>query len=312
MRLVKVSVVIPCYNAAPWISETLESVYAQEFDDFEVIVVDDGSTDNSSEIIRGFPSVNYIKKPNGGAGSARNLGIKSSCGEFIAFVDADDLWVPEKIRHQVEQLLSNGYRWGYSDANVIDGDSGRRLYRFSELNPQYSGDILEPLAFNDFIPSPTPIVRRNVFEEVGYFNESEKLRKREDWDMWLRISARYPVDLISKPLASYRVHITSSTGDESLLDTLRGQIAVIERAVSREERLSGLRNRVVSHLYTNTGRAFAGREDIKAAREMFSMSISSYPWNFSAYLFWAITFLGNRGLAWLIALRHWSRRYKLR
>ena len=285
-----VSVVIPVYNGSEFISETISSVLSQEFTDYEIIVVDDGSTDNSAEIIASFSEkVRYFKKANGGQASARNTGILNALGKYIAFLDADDLWVMEKLKIEVEVLESSKAKWIYSDAFAFSGDIGNILYKFSNNLTQYEGDILESLIISCFIPSPTPIVEKGVFKVTGLFNEDPKMRNREDWDMWLRIAARYPVKLVSQPLAYYRVHSSSATGSEKRFSSVNGYLLTIEEAVKREPiRLGPLRNKVLSKLYFGEARSLASINHSKEARKMLINSMKFRPFRLILYIYWAV------------------------
>jgi len=301
-----VSVVIPAYNAARWIVETLESVLAQTFRDFEVIVVNDGSTDNTAQVVEGYGErIRCIHKQNGGAASARNVGIRSAQGKYIAFVDADDLWAKEKLRLQVDLLKRTGLAWVYSDAFAFDGENGKSLVRLGKSVRQYDGDILESLFLTDYIPSPTPIIRRSVFEHVGYFDEDRTVRIGEDWDMWLRIAACYPIGLVSEPLAYYRVHFTSMTGSEDTQVLLQGHIAVLEKAMAREQaRLGSLKNRAFANCYIGGGQLFARRGNITTARQMFENAIRLSPSLVQAYVYWAACLFGDKPAQVLMNLRH--------
>lgn len=222
MYMPKVSVIIPTYNREKYIVETLQSVFAQTFTDYEVIVIDDGSTDNTSVVLKPYlDRIIYIRKPNGGQGSARNAGIKMAKGEYMAFLDSDDLWMPEKLELQVKYLDEHpDVGLVFTDYVVFSEDSpshglspargegGQR--RFSdELNKKcYSGN---DLSFNilfrgNFIANLTVMVRMDCFECVGYFDESRELIGGEDYDMWLRIAIRYKLGHIPEILAQYRVH----------------------------------------------------------------------------------------------------------
>lgn len=298
-----VSVVIPAYNASRWISETLGSVLAQDYPALDVIVVDDGSTDDTAAIVAQFGQVRYIRKSNGGEGSARNVGIRVAYGEYVAFVDSDDLWLPEKLRLQVELLIHTGLMWVYSDGYAFDSGTGNTLYSFSKMTCQHSGDILQQLLLEDFIPCPTPLIRRCVFDEVGYFDESKSLFMRADWDMWLRIAARYPVGLVNRPLVRYRVHSGSGSNTEPPLVAFKSRLDVIERAVTREPvRLAPLRNHAISRLCLSTGRLLAGQGNITEARSMFVEAIRHTPGKFEAYLYFCITLLGGEMVARLVEL----------
>ena len=306
-----VSVVIPVYNASRWIAETLDSVLAQDFTDLEVIVVDDGSTDDTAAVVTGFGDrVSCIRKPNGGQPSARNVGIRAARGEYIAFVDADDLWAKEKLRLQMDLLKETKLAWVYCDAFAFDDKSGKRLYRFGNVAHQYAGDILESLFITDFIPSPTPVIRKSVFEHVGYFDEDRAVHIGEDWEMWLRIAACYPIGLVPESLADYRVHPTSMTGSVTPLSRLRGHLGVIEKAMLRESaRLGPLYKGVTFNCYIKAGRAMAGQGNVAGAREMFAQAIHCQPDRGSAYVFWLSTLLGSTVLGKVIHLNRLRRRY---
>ena len=286
-----VSVVIPAYNASKWIGETLESVLAQDFTDFEVVVVDDGSIDDTAQVVAGYGGrVCLIRKQKGGVSSARNVGIRAARGEYIAFVDADDLWAKEKLRLQVDLLKRTGLAWVYCDGVAFDDKSGRRLFRFGKANRQYDGDILKSLFLASFIPSPTPVIRRSVFGKAGLFNEKTNMRPiGEDWDMWLRIAAIYPVALIPQPLAYYRVHSASISVGADPFIKMQGCLAVVEEAVSREPaRLGPLKNRALSNIYIATGRLLAVRGQTASARRMFLQAIHLTPCSILPYLYWGM------------------------
>jgi glycosyltransferase involved in cell wall biosynthesis len=300
-----VSVVITAYNASKWIGETLESVLAQDFTDFEVIVVDDGSTDDTTAVVAGFGGrVCCIHKPNGGQPSARNVGIRAARGEYIAFVDADDLWAKEKLRLQVDLIKRTGVAWVYCDAYTFDDKSGRRLGRFGKANRQYDGDILKSLFLAQFIPSPTPIIRRTVFEHVGYFDEH--IRVAEDWNMWLKIAAHYPVGLVSVPLADYRCHSTSVIGGLDPQAILHAMLTFIERAIVREPvRLGPLKNRAMANCYIDAGRRWASRGRLREARQMFRSAIQLSPGLVEGYIDWAGCLIGGLPLRVAIKMYRW-------
>lgn len=299
-----VSVVIAAYNASRWIVETLESVLVQDFTDLEIVLVDDGSIDDTAQIVARYGKlVRYIYKSNGGQPSARNTGIRAAKGEFIAFLDADDLWTKEKLRLQLNLLNETRVAWTYSDAFVFDDESGNLMHRAGKLFRLYDGDILKPLFLGNFILSPTPVVRRSVFEQVGYFDEDEAVHIGEDWYMWLRIAARYPVGLVPEPLAHYRIHTQSMTGGANLLPRLNGYLAVIERMVAREpERLGPLKNRAIANAYVAIGRIMIRQGDRMQARKMFVKALQHHPGTSDAYLFWVSTLLSPKITARLIQI----------
>lgn len=299
-----VSVVIPAYNASQRIGETLQSVLAQDFTDFEVIVVDDGSTDDTTTVVANFGErVRCIQKLNEGTASARNVGIRAARGEYIAFVDADDLWAKEKLRLQMNFLIRTGLAWVYSDALAFDDESRKSLFRFGKMFRQYAGDVLEALFLNDFIPSPTPIIRRSVFEHVGYFN-STCSKFDEDWKMWLNIAARYPIGLISRPLAYYRVSGASKTGRRDPLTIIQVDKTIIENAVAKEPaRLSPLKNRALANSYFRVGRILARDGNLQEARQLFHYAVQLSPGLIGAYVDWVGCLVGGFPLRVAINLR---------
>jgi glycosyltransferase involved in cell wall biosynthesis len=217
------------------------------------------------------------------------VGIQAAKGEYIAFVDADDLWAKDKLRLQVDLLTKTGLAWVYCDAYAFDDESGKRLYRLRNIAHQYSGDILKALFLANFIPSPTPIIHRTVFEYVGYFDEDLSLS--EDWNMWLKIAAHFPVGLVSQPLAFYRIRATSNTGSANPQRTLQGGLTVIEKAVAREPvRLGPLKNRRMASFYSWVAGICAQKKMWFEARRMYIQAAKLSPGLFRAYAGWAACF----------------------
>ncbi len=202
----QLSAVIPVYNGGSYVSTTIESVLRQEGVDLEVIVVDDGSTDDTPSILRGFEGrIRSVRQENRGLSAARNTGIGMALGRYVAFVDADDTWEPDKSRKQVAVLEARpacGLIW--CDAYRIDAN-GRRLGLClgDAAHRVPTGRCLDQLLLRgNFIVMPGVMVRRSIFDQVGTFNES--LPSVEDYDMWLRIAGVAEIGIVPEPLASYR------------------------------------------------------------------------------------------------------------
>jgi len=193
---VKVSVIIPTYNRAKFLEEAINSVLNQTYKDFEIIVVDDGSTDNTKEIIRKFGEIIYIYQKNKGVSSARNKGIKMSRGEYIAFLDSDDLWLKRKLEKQMK-IFEKYPENKICHTNEIWIRDGKRINQ-GKRHQKYGGYIFDKVLPLCIISPSSVVIKREVFEKVGLFDE--RLKVCEDYDMWLRICAHYKVYFLDEPL----------------------------------------------------------------------------------------------------------------
>lgn len=203
----KVSVIIPVYNGEKYISQTLESVFSQSFQDFEVIVINDGSTDRTDEILSAYGQrIVYLLNNHGGPASSRNRGLDVARGSHIAFLDADDLWHPAKLEKQVAFAEAHPeYGIVTTDAANFDetGVTAASTAAAHKFIP--SGDVLEHLLFDNWVGTSCAMVRRACFEKVGGFDE-ERFVWGEDWIMWMRVAAEYPVYFLDEVLVQYRMH----------------------------------------------------------------------------------------------------------
>ncbi len=215
-----VSVIIPAYNRCQMLKQAVDSVLAQEITDFELIVTDDGSTDHTQEMLRDYQNrILVIRQENRGVSAARNRGIVSSSGDLIAFLDSDDLWMPEKLSEQVAFFDSN------PDALICQTEeiwirNGVRVNP-KKRHKKLSGMIFEPSLLLCLVSPSAVMIRRSLFDEVGLFDET--LRACEDYDLWLRIGCRYPIFLIDKPLIVKRGGHADQLSGEPGLDQFRIQ-----------------------------------------------------------------------------------------
>lgn len=201
----RVSVVIPAYNAEPFIHRTVASVLSQTFGDLEVLVVDDGSTDATATIVQAFDDrVRLIPQANAGVAAARNRGLAEARGEFVAFIDHDDLWYPDKLQHQI-QLLDAKPNVGlvYGNAQFVDL-SDQRMWTYLAPSRLHRGKVLMPLFLDCFIPLLTVVMRASLLKEVGQF--VSRWHIAEDYDLFLRASERTEVDYVEGIVAGYRIH----------------------------------------------------------------------------------------------------------
>lgn len=202
----EVSVVIPVYNGASTIIRAVTSVLTQSFQDFELIVVDDGSVDATRALLTPyFDRLTYIYQENQERSAARNRGIQASKGEYVAFLDADDWWHPLKLQQQVAVLQAHpGVALVYVQRVMVTTTTPQNLILPGDLSYQVHTDFFPELALRDWVGSPSQVlVTRSALEKIGFFDPA--LRQGEDWDLWLRIAAQYPVAAIKEPLVYYQV-----------------------------------------------------------------------------------------------------------
>lgn len=205
----KVSVIIPCYNIEKYVSECLESVYHQTYSNLEVLLINDGSKDRTEEIlmeyVNKYPNITkYIYQNNSGPSVARNLGIKNSEGEYICFMDSDDILFPESIEKRVNILdMNSDVYLVCSDSYMIQENSFTKDKLSSLLGEVYSGNIFKELLKKNFISTQTVLMRREIIKSIGFFNES--YLRSEDYEYWLRIANKYKITFIKEPLAYTRV-----------------------------------------------------------------------------------------------------------
>lgn len=197
----KISVIIPTYNRAHLIPRAIKSVLNQTYQDIEIIIVDDNSTDNTEEIVKNFKDIRlkYIRHNiNKGASAARNTGIKASKGEYIAFQDSDDEWFPDKLEQQIKVFADGDLKVGvvYSGFYRIEAD--KKTYLPSDFYVQKEVNIHNELLKGNFVGTPTVLMKKECFENKRYFDEN--LPALEDWELWIELSKYYIFKYIKKPL----------------------------------------------------------------------------------------------------------------
>ena len=193
----KVSVIVPTYNRADRLEKALNSIVSQTYQDFELIVVDDGSTDKTSMVMKSFPKAQYLYiKKNSGVSNARNVGLASAKGELICFLDSDDLWNEKKVQTQALWLENNkASQICYTDEIWIR--NGVRVNPM-DRHRKYSGDIFRHCLDLCIVSPSSVMIRAKLFDEIGNFDQS--LPACEDYDLWLRIAVKYAFHFIEEPL----------------------------------------------------------------------------------------------------------------
>lgn len=206
MHDAKVSVIITCYKYAHFLPYAMDSVLGQTHRNLEVIMVNDGSPDNTDEVMQRYladPRVLYVKQENAGQAVAKNNGIERATGDFIAFLDADDVWALDKLEKQLPLFKTPRVGVVYSRVKYMD-ESGRPIsMETRDLLAPRSGWIAQHIFKDNLIPFCATIVRRECFDNVGVMDTS--FRMGIDWDLWLRMSVHYQFDYVDEPLLTYRV-----------------------------------------------------------------------------------------------------------
>jgi glycosyltransferase involved in cell wall biosynthesis len=287
----RVSVIIPCFNRSAPLREAVESVLAQTYRDFEILIIDDGSTDDTRATVEnrfgGNPRIKYFHKNHGGPGPARNLGLRHAAGEYIAFLDSDDLWLPDKLEHQVRQLEEDsGAALSFTDAFMRDASPGRKT-RFQSHG--FKGETTVKAIVESTFPLCTPavVIRRRVFDEIGNFDES--LACAQDWDLWIRVLAVHRAAYLERPGLVIR------TGDDSIsrtraLEKWRCWLRVWEK--HRELLLSSgctprsVRGRL-AHAHKKIAQACLSSGRYAEAKSHYRDWWRCQPWQIRGVLWWA-------------------------
>lgn len=290
-----VSVIIPTFNCAHFLPQTIDSVMSQTFHDLEILVVDDGSTDDTRAVVEACnTSIRYIYQKNQGPSAARNTGIRESRGKYLAFLDSDDLWLPGKLEKQtrvMENLPSTGLV--YSDLYYFDSETGSSLGTYPNHHLFASGKILARLFLDNFIQMSTQLVRREVFREVGLFDES--LWSCEDWDMWLRVSGRFDVGFVDEPLSMHRLHLGNRSKQVRDRDTLVVLQKTLDRNPGLSEQLGILKNRKLAATHARFAIALMETGgSLQEARHHLRESIALNREHFPYYFYLILSFLGSR------------------
>ncbi len=266
----EVTVVLPTFNRADMILDAIRSVQAQTFQDWEIVVVDDGSTDNTREIIQALadPRIRYVYQENKGLPGARNTGIRNARAELIAFLDSDDAFLPEKLSWQVNMMKTQ------SDLGLVAGDV---FFTDAHLTPLFEARAWESqptLTLKDWVLGcpiivSATMVRRGWLEKAGLFDET--MRYVEDWDLWLRLSfLGCPMEWLPRPVTLYRIHGQNMAKHAALMK--QGMLRMFDKFFSIPNlpaEILNLRDQAYAHAYLNgAARAFAAGDSIEGKNSL--------------------------------------------
>jgi len=278
----EISVIIPTYNRAHLIGRAIQSVLNQSYQDFEIIIVDDCSTDNTEELIKELEKkderIRYIKhEKNKGAAAARNTGIKACRGEYIAFQDSDCEWLPEKLEKQIKILKRASPEIGAVYTGYEARKDNKKFYGPPARIKKKEGNIYKVLLEENFVPTVATVVVAEYLKKVGMFDE--RLPRLEDWELWIRLSKYYMFKFINKPLYINYCQTTGSiSNDQNAL--IVAQKLILEKYFEefKEQGKKFLSKKYFSlgNLLCQNGEMSRGREYILKAIRIYSFSIKYF------------------------------------
>ncbi len=278
-----VSLVIATFNHARFLGEALDSALAQTLEGVEVVVVDDGSTDDTPAVLASYAGrIQVIRQPNRGLAAARNAGLAAARGTYVGFLDADDVLMPTKLAEQVALLEgAPTVGWTYCDAlieTIATGTEMRASERFGYGARMLDGWLFPELIHGNFIPAIAPLVRRTVLDAAGGFDD--RLTTLEDWDLWLRLSLIAEARYRPAVLVRYRVHPGGMSEDRSRMD--RNRFRVLDKLCRTRpaavEGLGAVGRRIIADTHNWLGKEAYARGDWAEARRRFAASLVAVPW----------------------------------
>jgi glycosyltransferase involved in cell wall biosynthesis len=266
-----VSVIIPTYNRARLLGRAIQSILNQTYPNFEIIIVDDCSSDNTENVVRSLcdERIRYIRQEkNTGAVVARNRGIKAAIGEYVAFQDSDDEWLPEKLEKQMKAFEIGPPDLGVVYTSYWRIDRGRGVYWPPSYLKQTYGRIHDALLENNFIDTPTAVVRKECFEKVGLF---ENLPRLQEWDLWLRISKRYSFGHVNEPL------VNAYLQPDSISRNMNASVIAREYILKKYFKEISKKPRLLRHHYFEIGTLHCLNGEIESGRSYFLKAIRINP-----------------------------------
>jgi glycosyltransferase involved in cell wall biosynthesis len=266
---------MPAYNTEQYIGESIQSVLDQTYTNWELLVVDDGSTDQTAEIVHAFAAkdgrVQYLSQQNGRQAKARNTGIQNSSGSLLAFLDSDDLWLPEKLQLQLQAMVATSVDVVYSNGFVIyePGATPGQTEFPIVAGPTEGRKMFDLLLLLNFIPVQSVVLRKEVFDKAGPFDESLEYHGCEDYDLWLRVAARgASFHGMSEKLIKYRRHPTATTHENSKV--LKPMLRVVARHIDASTLDDRKKKARLRRLYRDLIAALIEEGRLPEAREMLS------------------------------------------
>src|SRR6266571_1691538 len=228
----RVSIIVPVYKGERYIGHAIDSALAQTYDNFEILVVDDGSPDDSIAKIKPYIQLSNVKligQKNRGVAAARNAGIRSSSGEIITFLDQDDWWTPDKLAVQIAHLAAHPADQLVHAYQSYAQENGQPVQFAGDWVADLHGECFGALFERNRIAILTVAVRRSCLDQVGFFNE--QISKADDYELWMRIARRFPLGFIDQPLGTYRLHDANASRDSFAME--RAELGAVTAIVDQ-------------------------------------------------------------------------------
>tara|TARA_R110002110_G_scaffold415858_2_gene658592 strand:- start:29315 stop:30265 length:951 start_codon:yes stop_codon:yes gene_type:complete len=295
-----VSIIMPCYNCEKTIEKTLRSIYEQNFTNFHLYCINDGSTDNTAEMLEHYaqskPNISILHKDNAGQTAAKNDGLKIAQGEYIAFIDSDDLWHSSKLMKQV-QLLDKNNKIGLCYTNGFYINETGQQQELIGVSDDLTGQCLDQIILGNAIVASSVMIRKSILDKVGLFDE--RLSACENWELWTRFASQSELASIDEPLVFYRRHANNMSHN---LDKMRkNRLAVI--AINKQLYQHDLKyhKKIIRDAYYTAykffGENYLWTLQVKKARPDLLRALCYKPWNKNIYMMIMKTLLGKKLLS---------------
>jgi glycosyltransferase involved in cell wall biosynthesis len=294
-------VIIPTYNSAAFLPQAVASALEQSYARTEVIIIDDASTDNTGELLERYAQNSKITVLRtdkcSGPATARNYGLSKASGDLIAFIDADDVWMPEKLSKQVKELEDNpDLGWNYCDGLVVDAVLNPQ-YLISDRNNLPEGMIYEELMLRHPLIIPSGVlIRKEVFDYSGLFDP--EIRGVEDWDLFLRIASKYKCSCLRQPLFQYRIHGDNISRRAAKMETALG--LAYAKLITRHPDLTGV---LSGNYHRNVGASWLQEGDRGKARAHYAKAIRHRPADWQSWTGLLISSLPAGGMRVLVKFK---------
>ena len=320
----KISIILPTYNREKYLEKAIKSVLCQTYKNYDLIIIDDGSTDNTDKVIKRYinnPKIIFIKQSNKGAAAARNAGIKICSGDYIAFIDSDDIWKKRKLEYQLkifdmlpdiglvcsdfssfvnnrfEKSHLKSYFSMFDDYNLDFNDifSFKKNIIFEKERKKiniFYGDIYEKLLFGNFIPTSTCLIKKEILNKVGLFNE--KYKTLEDYDLWLKVTKNSKIAFVEYPTMIYYYNKIQLSGHKfketlflNLIDIFTNNLSLCNKKfiIKNKQKIK----KCYSIYYTNLAYYYFAKNNLIKSKYYYTKGIKKNPYNIKAYLYLIFT-----------------------